>query len=66
MLKTTSLCSATARGLSAQTAPSSSTDAAVARVLVKTVAENPWSIRCAHMLRPMTPSPIQPMRVLPG
>ena len=66
MLKTTSLRSATARGLSAHAAPFSSTDSAVERVRVKTVASNPWSMTCAHMLRPMTPSPIQPMRVLPG
>ena len=35
-------------------------------VRVETVAENPLSIRCPHMLDPMTPVPIQPIFVVPG
>ena len=66
MLKITSLRSATDFGVSAQVAPCSRTESAVSRVRVYTVAEKPRSMRWAHMLRPMTPRPIHPMRVLPG
>jgi hypothetical protein len=35
-------------------------------VRLKTVALNPAFMQCSHILRPMTPVPIQPMRVVPG
>ena len=56
----------TALGLAAHPAPFSKSDSALALVRVKTVAEKPLSIRCPHILRPITPVPIQPIFVFPG
>ena len=66
MVKTTSEASATARGLSAQAAPKDKSFSALALVRLNTVAAKPARIKCPHMLAPITPVPIQPMRVLPG
>src|SRR5262245_19914500 len=63
---TTSDRSATALGLSAHFAPLASRASALDLVRLETVMEKPRSIRWPHMLRPMTPVPIQPSRVFPG
>ena len=66
MENTTSDCSATAFGLSAHCAFFARSDSAFDFVRLVTVMANPRSIKCPHMLRPITPVPIQPRRVLPG
>ena len=62
MVKITSAAAATARGVSAQTAPRASSGSARVRVRVKTVARWPAAIRWPHIEAPMMPVPIQPMR----
>ena len=66
IVNTTSEAAATALGESAQAAPFATRGSAFHRVRLKTVAEKPASIKWPHMLAPITPVPIQPIRVLPG
>src|SRR5262245_48150219 len=66
MAKTTSEASARALGEEAHLAPFASRGSAFSLRRLKTVAANPAVIRCPTMLDPMTPVPIQPIRVLPG
>ena len=66
MVKVTSAAAATARGLSAQRAPAAKSGSAFDLVRLNTVAASPARIRCPHMLAPITPVPIQPMRVVWG
>ena len=66
MVKITSDASATALGLSAHAAPAASSGSAFDRVRLNTVAAKPARSKWPHMLVPITPVPIQPMRVLPG
>ena len=66
MLKIASHSAASSRGESAQRAPWASSGSAFVRVRLYTVAANPARIRFAHMLDPITPVPIQPMRYVAG
>ncbi len=66
MVNTTSEAAATVRGLSAQAAPWANSGSALLRVRLVTVIANPASMRCPHMLLPITPVPIQPSFVLAG
>src|SRR5436190_15679501 len=66
MANTTSEFSATALGEAAHLAPFARTDSAFSLRRLKTVAVKPADSRCPTMLDPITPVPIQPMRVLPG
>lgn len=64
MEKTTSDWEARELGEEARLAPRSRRGWALERVRLKTVREKPALIRCAHMERPITPVPTQPMRVV--
>src|SRR5262245_16871546 len=64
--KTISDCSATALGLSAHRAPLAIKGSAFDLVRLVPVMAKPRSIQWPHMLRPITPAPIQPRQVLPG
>lgn len=66
MEKTTSDWEASEFGESARFAPMSTRVWALEIVRLKTVTEYPALIRCPHIDRPMTPVPIQPIRVLDG
>ena len=63
MVKTTSLASATARGESAQAAPRPRSGSALARVRVCNVTAKPLARMWPHIEAPMTPVPIQPIRI---
>ena len=66
MVNTTSAAPATSAGVSAQLAPRSSSGSARFRVREETEARNPLANRCPHMEVPITPVPIQPIRVVSG
>ncbi len=66
IVNTTSEASATALGEPAHFAPFARSDSAFSLRRLKIVAAKPADIRCPTMLDPITPVPIQPMRVLPG
>ena len=66
IVKTTSDAWATARGESASLAPFSTSGLALSAVRLKTVALYPAAIRWPHIDRPITPVPIQPIRVFAG
>lgn len=66
MEKTTSDWEARELGESARFAPMSRRVWALEIVRLKTVTEYPALIRCPHIDRPMTPVPIQPIRVVDG
>lgn len=66
MEKTTSDWEAREFGEAARLAPMARRGWALEIVRLKTVTEYPALIRCPHIDRPMTPVPIQPIRVLEG
>ena len=63
IVKTTSLCNATSRGLEQADAPRLIRSFSFDGVRLNTEVLYPALRRCEHMLRPMTPVPIQPIRV---
>ena len=65
-MNTTSLrCGHVARDVR-PAAPAASSGSALLRVRLHTVAAKPRAEQCPHMLDPITPVPIQPIRVTPG
>src|SRR4051794_19114904 len=66
MLKTTSDASATARGFGAYVAPRSISGWALLRDRLKIVTRYPAERTWPHIDAPITPVPIQPIRVAPG
>src|SRR5919197_1132059 len=65
MLKTTSLASATSRGLSAQRAPASSSQSALSRVRFQTTTVWPASSNRLATPPPITPNPTKPTSATP-
>ncbi len=65
-MNTTSDAAATDRGESASFAPLSISALAFSGVRLNTVAGYPAAIRWPHIDEPITPVPIQPIRVFPG